>query len=116
MKSFVSLIYSLAIFRTLVAGASIPKYFQTFPITRRQLSPTQVQQELGSQVSNTTAIFGPDDSRYNESTTRWNIFAVPQIQAFVEPGQESDISTIVSTMCIMIGACELTVIQGQLLQ
>lgn len=116
MKSFVSLVCSLTIFRTLVAGASIPRYFQTFPITRRQLNATQVQQELGSQISNTTAIFGPDDSRYNESTTRWNTFAVPQIQVVVEPGQESDISTIVSAMSIIIEACELTVIQGQLLQ
>lgn len=109
---FLLLVCSIAIFHTLVAGASIPRYFQTFPISRRQLSVSQVQQELGRQVSNTTVIFGPDDSRYNESTTRWNTFAVPQIQVVVEPGQESDISTIVRAMGVVIEDCELTVIQG----
>ena len=116
MRKLLSLVYSIAIFRTLVAGASIPRYFQTFPISRRQLSVSQVQQELSSQVSNTTVIFGPDDSRYNKSTTRWNTFAVPKIQVVVEPGQEFDISTIVRAMSISIESCELTVIQGQLLQ
>ncbi|KAL9004071.1 MAG: hypothetical protein Q9188_003106, partial [Gyalolechia gomerana] len=95
MKTFVSLACSLAIFWTLVAGASIPRYLQTFPTTRRQLNATQVQRELGSQISNTTIIFGPDDNRYNESTERWNIFAAPRIQLVIEPGQESDVSTIV---------------------
>ena len=41
---------------------------------------------------------------------------MPQIQAVVEPGQKSDISTIVSAMSIITEACELIVIQGQLLQ
>ena len=109
MKAFVSFLYSLAISGTLVSGASIPRYFQASPITRRQLSPQQVQQELGSQVSNTTAIFGPADSRYNESTTRWNIFAVPKVQIVVEPGVESDIPTIVSAMIIATQVCELTI-------
>lgn len=116
MKKLVSLVYSLVIFQTLVASASIPAYFQTFPITRPQLNVTNVQQELGSRVSDAAVIFGPNDSRYNESTTRWNIFAVPQIQIVIEPGQESDISTIVSAMSMIIEACKLTVIQGQLLQ
>ncbi|KAL8780238.1 MAG: hypothetical protein Q9213_006560 [Squamulea squamosa] len=95
MKTLLSLVYGLAIFQTLVAGASIPRHFQTFSTTRRQLNATQVQRELGKQISNTTVIFGPDDSRYNESTARWNIYAKPRIQVVVEPGQASDVSTIV---------------------
>lgn len=66
-------------------------------MTRRDLSTTQAQQELGRQVSNTTAIFGPEDSRFDNATLRWNPVVVPQIQVVVEPGQESDIPTIVST-------------------
>ena len=97
MKSFISLAYSLTIFQTLGAGTVIPRYFQTAPVTRRNLSTTQVQQELGRQVSNTTTIFGPEDSRYDNATVRWNIVAVPQIQVVIEPGRESDIPTIVST-------------------
>jgi hypothetical protein len=98
MKPFVSLVGSLAIFQTLVAGATIPRYFQTVPITRRQLNSTQVQQELGGLVSNITTIFGPNDSRYSEAIARWDISSVPKIQVVIEPGQESDISTIVSTV------------------
>ena len=97
MKSFVSLACSLAIFQTLVAGTTIPRYFQTAPITRRDLSPIQVQRELGSKLSSTTTIFGPGDSRYDNATLRWNVIAVPHVEVVIEPGQESDISTIVST-------------------
>ncbi|KAI2779941.1 FAD-binding domain-containing protein [Daldinia loculata] len=96
MKKFVSLVCSLALFGTLATGASIPRYFQPSAFTRRQLNATQVQQELGSELSNTTSIFGPDDDRFTEATTRWNIFAVPKIQVVIEPGEESDISTIVT--------------------
>lgn len=96
MKSFVPLLCSLAIFQTLVAGTTIPRYFQTAPITRRDLSTTQVQRELGRRVSNTTVIFGPADGRYENATVRWNLVAVPRVQVVIEPGQESDISTIVS--------------------
>lgn len=96
MRSFSSLVCSLAIFQTLVAGTTIPRYFQKLPVTRRDLSSTQVQQELGRQLSNTTTIFGPGDSRFDNATVRWNIVAVPKIQVVIEPGQESDISTIVS--------------------
>lgn len=114
MKSFVSLGCSLAIFQTLSAGAVIPRYFQTVPVTRRQLSSTRIQQELGGQVTNTTTIFGPDDSRYDDATSRWNNFAVPRVRVVIEPGEESDISTIVSTIgqCYIEGL-ELTVIQVQ---
>jgi hypothetical protein len=102
MKTFVSLVYSLTIFWTFAAGANIPRYFESAPITRRNLSSTQVQQELGSQVSNTTVIFGPGDSRYAAATARWNDFAVPQIQVVIEPGEESDVPTIVSVTNIVI--------------
>ncbi|KAI1468333.1 FAD-binding domain-containing protein [Daldinia caldariorum] len=95
MKNSISSLCNLVLFGTLATGASIPRYFQPSAFTRRQLDPTQVQQELGSQLSNTTSIFGPDDDRYPEATTRWNTFAVPKIQIVVEPGEESDVSTIV---------------------
>ena len=97
MKSSVLLACSLAICRALGAVTTIPRYFQTAPVTRRDLSTVQVQQELGRQVSNTTTIFGPADSRYDNATVRWNLIAVPKIQVVIEPGQESDIQIIVST-------------------
>lgn len=96
MKACVVLTGCLNVFVTLVDGASIPTYFERFPSTPRQLSVVQVQRELGARLSNTTAIFGPDDSQYKEALSRWNSFVTPKVQLVIEPGQESDVSTIVS--------------------
>lgn len=96
MKPFVlSLSYYFGLLWTVAAGASIPRIFDKHAITRRDLTSTQVQQELGGQVSNTTSIFGPDDSRYPEITSRWTDFSKPQIQVVIEPGTESDVAAIV---------------------
>lgn len=95
MKIFVSL---ACIFHTLTAAASIPKHFERFPTTPRKLQSAKVQRELGSRISNTTVIFGSDDGRFSEATARWSVFAPPHIQLVIEPGQESDVSTIVSVM------------------
>ncbi|KAA8634855.1 hypothetical protein SMACR_09677 [Sordaria macrospora] len=95
MKACVVLTGCLNVFVTLVDGASIPTYFERFPSTPRQLSVVQVQRELGARLSNTTAIFGPDDSQYKEALSRWNSFVTPKVQLVIEPGQESDVSTIV---------------------
>lgn len=93
--SVLSITYFLALLWTLAAGASIPRYFEKNQITRRDLTTTQVQHELGGQVSNTTSIFGPDDGRFKKTTSRWTTFSKPQIQVVVEPGSESDVATIV---------------------
>lgn len=42
-------------------------------------------------------IFGPSDPAWDETTKRWNLFAVPDVQVVVQPAQESDVSKIVST-------------------
>ena len=96
MRSFVSLAYALLSFQCLSTYAAVPVYFQHVPISRRDLSGEQVRQELGRSVSNTTSIFGKDDPRYPNSTARWNVFASPDFEVVIEPGQESDVSTIVS--------------------
>ncbi|KAE8373962.1 hypothetical protein BDV26DRAFT_284671 [Aspergillus bertholletiae] len=80
---------------TLAAGASIPRYFEKHPTTRHNLTSTQIQRELGGQVSSTTSIFGPDDGRFNEATSRWTDFSKPHVQVVIEPGRESDIAIIV---------------------
>ncbi len=77
-------------------------------MTRRDLNATQVQRELGYQVSNTTVIYGPEDSRYKNSTARWSIYARPRIQVVVEAGLVSDVSTIASAIRIAIQTSGLT--------
>jgi hypothetical protein len=116
MKGFISLVCSLAVFQTLAAGAGIPRYFERSPTTHHQLDVEEVREELGSRVSRSTAIFGPDDRRFNNATSRWNIFAVPQIQVVIVPGEESDVSTIVSAMIILIEVLFPNGNQGQILQ
>ena len=80
---------------SLAASASIPRYFEKHSITRRDLTSTQVQQELGGQISNATLIFGPDDSQFNNITSRWTESSKPHIEVVVEPGSESDVAKIV---------------------
>ncbi|XXG99914.1 hypothetical protein Hte_006255 [Hypoxylon texense] len=95
MKCNTLLFASLGLLHAFAAGASIPRYFEKYPRSRPNLNSTQVQLELGPLVSNTTVIFGPDDGRYPNATSRWNDFAAPHIQVVVEPGQESDVPIIV---------------------
>ncbi|KAK2038886.1 FAD-binding domain-containing protein [Colletotrichum somersetense] len=92
-SSILFAVLGLAVFQSL--AASIPNYFERYPTTRTQLDTNQIQAELGKLVSKETAIFGPDDDRYDNATSRWNTFAVPQIKVVISPGQESDVSTIV---------------------
>lgn len=98
MKGFCSLVYSLGVLQTFAAGTRIPKQFRPHPTTPIDLNTTEVQRELGYQVSSTTAIFGPSDGRFDIATSRWTIYGKPQIQVVIEPGQESDVSTIVGAM------------------
>ena len=83
---------------SLAAGLSIPRYFEKQPTTRRSLTSTQVQQELGGKLSKPTLIFGPDDARFNNVTSRWTEYDAPHIQVVIEPGSESDIAKIVRPM------------------
>jgi hypothetical protein len=116
MYHFILVVYTLAFFSKPAAGASIPRYFQRSPTTRHQLNVTQVQRELGCLVSKTTAIYGPDDRRYDNATSRWNIYAPPQIQIVVEPARESDISATVSVLGIIIQIPVADRSKGQILQ
>ncbi|KAL8672821.1 MAG: hypothetical protein Q9168_002732 [Polycauliona sp. 1 TL-2023] len=95
MRSSFSLLYSFALLLTLVTGASIPRNFEKLPLTRRQLSPTQVQREIGGRVSKTTWIFGPNDGRFANATSRWSLYERPRIQVVIEPALASDVSIIV---------------------
>ncbi|KFY07455.1 hypothetical protein V492_07117 [Pseudogymnoascus sp. VKM F-4246] len=95
MKLFCSLVYSLSVLQPFAASARIPRLFRPDTTTPNNLNTTEVQRELGHQVSSTTAIFGPSDSRFDIATSRWTTYGKPQIQVVIEPGQESDVSTIV---------------------
>jgi hypothetical protein len=93
--SFVACVFAL--FQALASGASIPSNNEVAPITRRHLSSAQVAKEISRKLSNTTTIYGPDDGRYPGSISRWDVFAVPRAEVIIEPGQESDVATIVCT-------------------
>jgi hypothetical protein len=96
MRPCVALGCALAMFQPLAAGALTPKYFSNAPIVCRDLSSDTIQRELGGQLSNTTSIYGKDDTRYHNATARWNLYVAPTFEIVIEPGQESDIPTIVS--------------------
>lgn len=96
MKCFAQLAaLSLALLPSSVVGLTVPRYFQNTPFTRRDLSVTQVQQELGASISNGSTIFGPDDPRFANATERYSTHAIPDIEVVVVPATEADVSTIV---------------------
>ncbi|KAB8235183.1 FAD-binding oxidoreductase [Aspergillus alliaceus] len=88
LSRFVSSGFGL--FQPLVAALIQSQY--TFA---KGLTAVQAQRELGPLLSSTTSIFGPVDSRWFNVTERYQCYAPPQIQLVVQPGRESDISTIV---------------------
>ena len=96
MKSLISLGCGLAMFQTTGHAAIAPQWPETAALTCRRLSSEMVRQELRIRLSDTTSIFGSDDGRYETATSRWNRVAVPGIEVIIEPGQESDIPTVVS--------------------
>ncbi|KAI0382391.1 hypothetical protein F5Y04DRAFT_45577 [Hypomontagnella monticulosa] len=87
--------------QTLVAGSAIPRapgtpqYFRPHGFTRRDLSVTQVQQELGPQLSNGSLLFGPSDPRWYAAIERYSTHAIPDVEIVVQPATEKDVSTIV---------------------
>ncbi|KAI1735259.1 FAD-binding domain-containing protein [Xylaria scruposa] len=84
----------------IVAGSPVPyetfpRYFQNYPVTRRNITAAMVQKELAAQLSNGTIVFGPSDPAYANATSRWVTFVKPDIRVVVQPAQESDVATIV---------------------
>lgn len=82
-----------------VPGAAVPHYFKRNPTTPVNLSLNTLQRELGSILSNGTLIFGANSSDWENATTRWNLYAIPDVKVVVRPAAESDISKIVSVEC-----------------
>ena len=97
--------YSLVLLQALVAGyplahPEVPRYFQPNPLTRRNLTTSTVERELGPLLSNGTLIFGPSSPAFANATSRWVMYVQPVIQVVVEPAAESDIPKIVSSIAI----------------
>jgi hypothetical protein len=90
-------------FQRLAAGSLTPEYFRNAPLVCRDLSSDTIQGELGGQLSNTTNIYGKDDTRYHNATARWNLYVAPNFEIVIEPGRESDIPTIVSIYLFKTG-------------
>ncbi|KAH7625607.1 hypothetical protein B0T09DRAFT_413072 [Sordaria sp. MPI-SDFR-AT-0083] len=80
---------------SLVSGASVPRYLESQPTTRRNLTSQAVRRELGSQVSPGTLIYGPGDAEFANLTSRWTDFSKPDVRVVIEPAAESDVSSIV---------------------
>lgn len=86
----------LALIQTFVSSSPVPRYFQNNLFTRRNISVTEIAQELGVIVSYNSTIFLPSDLSWSNATERWNTLAPPNVELVVQPAEESDISKIVS--------------------
>ena len=79
-----------------VAISTVPYNLRSADITQLNLTPEQVQQDLGPILSSETEFFGPDDAEWAVATERWNIYSTPNISVVVEVGKESDVAEVVS--------------------
>ena len=66
--------------------------------------PIRAQRELGPLLSNDSSILGPNDSRWQNATERYQNYAPPHILLVVQPGLESDIPTIVHVATALVKA------------
>jgi hypothetical protein len=103
MVPIIRFIVGLRFLFTLALGnplphASIPEYFQDAPVTRGQISVSQVQQELGPQMSRGSLIIGPDDPAWANVTKRYSTFSKPQdLRLVVKVNAETDVARVVCT-------------------
>ena len=94
-KSIVA--YGLALLPALATSSPVvPRHFQGKLFTRSNVTASQVEAELGPQLSSGSLIFGPESADFASATRRWNTFVRPTVQVVVEPASESDIAHIVS--------------------
>lgn len=113
MISIISLAaYSLVLLQALVNGLpvahnDVPRYFQTNSITRRDLTASTVERELGPLLSTGSLIFGPSNAAFANVTERWATYVQPDIEVVVEVAAESDISTVVSHIASLLGIAGL---------
>ncbi|KAI5867522.1 hypothetical protein GGS23DRAFT_612662 [Durotheca rogersii] len=86
---------SLTLLQSLVTASPFPCLNGHCSYTRANLTPEIVARELGPQLSRNSSIFGPDDARWVEATTRYQEYNRPHISMVVEPAREDDIPKIV---------------------
>lgn len=79
-----------------LAHYATPRSLQPYPFSRRDLPVATIQRELGPLLSNTSTIIGPDSPSWANNTERYNIFTRPDVEVVVLPGEEKDVSAIVS--------------------
>ncbi|OTB10566.1 hypothetical protein K445DRAFT_69980 [Daldinia sp. EC12] len=90
----------VALFQTFVEASplphdAVPRYFQNAPFTRREISVSRIEQELGPLLSPGSGIFLPSDPEWSDLNERWNTLAPPDIEVVVQPAKESDVPIIV---------------------
>ncbi|KAF5657001.1 fad binding domain-containing protein [Fusarium circinatum] len=90
-------IFSLTLLMTLAVSSplSIPSYFQSDHLTRREVPVFQIQQELGALLSEHSIILLLSNPLWIETTKRWNTMAPPDIKVVVQPANEIDIPKII---------------------
>ncbi|PYI18346.1 FAD-binding domain-containing protein [Aspergillus violaceofuscus CBS 115571] len=64
-------------------------------MSRAELTPLEIQLELGPQLCGSSYIFGPDDPRWPQRVIRFQEYMAPQFTVWVQIGCEDDISTVV---------------------
>ncbi|KAL4942708.1 hypothetical protein BDV06DRAFT_235239 [Aspergillus oleicola] len=87
--------YGLAALGSLVAAAPALCPDGLCLRTRASLSPLDVGLELGPLLSTGSSVFGPDDSRWANTTARYQEYAAPTFTVAVQVAQEADVSIVI---------------------
>lgn len=96
MQSYLfTLTLSLIFTHYAIAAGTHSLYDAQLPIASQILTPSKIQLDLSSVLSNTSSIIRPDDVQWLNTTERYQTYVTPHVLIVVRPGTEADISKIV---------------------
>ncbi|KAL4950916.1 hypothetical protein BDW69DRAFT_201853 [Aspergillus filifer] len=94
MRAFLS---SLALAALPIVSLALPYPFNIAERTPvgSNMTTADIITQLGPMLSSNAAIYGDDDVRWQNTTSRWQAYAEPQVAVVVEAGTEADVPIIV---------------------
>jgi hypothetical protein len=77
--------------------AAVPHVFRRTPdhFTPRSQTPSEIQQNLGPQLSRNASIYFPGGSQFAEATSRWSVYDQPNISVVVEVATAEDVAATI---------------------
>ncbi|KAL4791107.1 hypothetical protein BDV19DRAFT_381862 [Aspergillus venezuelensis] len=99
MRAFLS---ALALAAFPIVSLALPHPFNIAERTPvgSNMTTANIITQLGPMLSSSAAIYGDDDARWQNTTSRWQAYAQPRVAVVVEAGTEDDVPTILRELTI----------------